>query len=145
MTRAPFALILPLCLLSSACKKPTYDQQLLQEVTAYNRRERPIMLSDGFTRRDSLHYDTRTHTYSFCHTITGEADNNPAVTAYLNEENRKHLLFDLQGSIEMIPLKEHGIRIRYVYYSESTGEALADFTFTAADYNPCPPTATDGR
>lgn len=136
MTRTSLALVLALFLLPAGCRKPTYDQQLLAEVNEYNQRERPLMLGDGFTRRDSLHYDTRTHTYSFCHTITGQADNNAAVTAYLNKENRERLLHDLQGSIEMIPLKEQGIRIRYVYYSESTKKILAEFVFTAQDYNP---------
>lgn len=136
MTRTRLALALTLLLPLSACEKPTYDQQLLEEVAAYNRRERPFLLADGFTRRDSLHYDIATRTYSFCHTITGEADNNEAVAAYLNKENRERLLHDLQGSIEMIPLKEQGIRIRYVYYSESTQKAIADFTFTPEDYTP---------
>lgn len=136
MTRASLALVLPLFLLPAGCRKPTYDQQLLAEVAEYNRRERPFMLADGCTRRDSLHYDPATRTYSFCHTITGEADNNAAVADYLNKENRERLLHDLQGSIEMIPLKEQGIRIRYVYHSQSTGQAMADFTFTADDYTP---------
>lgn len=136
MTRTALALITALCLLPAGCSKPTRDQQLQDEVNAYNRRERPFLLADGFTRRDSLHYDIATRTYSFCHTITGEADNNEAVAAYLNKENRERLLHDLQGSIEMIPLKEQGIRIRYVYYSESTQKAIADFTFTPEDYTP---------
>ena len=136
MTRTRLALALTLLLPLSACEKPTYDQQLLEEVAAYNRRERPFLLADGFTRRDSLYYDTATRTYSFCHTMTGKADNNADVAAYLNKENREHLLHELQGSIEMIPLKEQGIRIRYVYYSESTGEAMAEFVFTPRDYNP---------
>lgn len=136
MPRTTFALITVLCLLSAGCRKPTHDQQLLADVNAYNQRERPFLLADGFTRRDSLHYDITTRTYSFCHTMTGEADGNEAVISYLNKENRERLLHELQGSIEMIPLKEQGIRIRYVYYSESTGKPLAEFTFGPEDYNP---------
>lgn len=136
MTRTSFALAGLFCLLAASCRKPTFDQKILAEVAAYNQRERPFLLADGCTRRDSLHFDTDTRTYSYCHTITGEADGNPVVAAYLGKQNRDRLLHELQGSIQMIPLKEQGIRIRYVYYSESTKEILADFTFTPADYNP---------
>ncbi len=129
-----YPLILFIVLLLAGCKKQTFDQRILQEVDIYNRREGGKMLNDGVTRRDSLHYDTSTRTLSYCHTMVGEGDNKDLINQSNMQTFRNSLLEELKNDLRMRPYLESELNIRYIYYSQSTGEILVENVFTPDDY-----------
>ena len=118
-----------LIVLLSACKKQSFEEQIMQDVKHFNEKEAPKQL-DPVTTYDSIGYDTESHTLSYYYTIEGNFDQ----SAFPTDDVKQLLLDNLRSSIQYKQHKEHGLSFHYVYIYKETGEALIDCTFSKEDY-----------
>lgn len=111
--------------LTACSKRPTTDKLAL--LTERENKNFPQRLNDSIMI-DSTTFDKVTNTKSYYYTVSRGLDNRLLITGnYVSLYNA--LKEAIRNSVEMRDyLNAHSI-IRYVYYSESTRQQLAEFKF----------------
>ena len=77
---------------------------------------------------DSLHYDRRTNTLVYYHTMDDALYTSEAIR-YGKKQLREQLLMDISNSVALKRLKDEGLSFRYVYLTLSDGKECLSMQF----------------
>ncbi|MBR3372804.1 MAG: hypothetical protein IKO67_07625 [Bacteroidaceae bacterium] len=77
---------------------------------------------------DSLHYDRRTNTLVYYHTMDDALYTAEAIR-YGKKQLREQLLMDISNSVALKRLKDEGLSFRYVYLTLSDGKECLSMQF----------------
>ncbi len=130
--KATIPLSLALVLLSCH-RQQTFDDKTLADIRDFNDREAPKQM-DPVTTLDSMGYQQEDRTLTYFYTLSGMADDPSVLTDEIVQAQQEALLENLRVSIQLKPYKEQGISFEYLYYSQTTGQLLMRYLFTADDY-----------
>ncbi len=133
MKRTLIPLLLVAVTVGSCSKKQTFDDKVALEVATFNEKDAPKR-TDPVTTLDSLAYDRETRTISYHYTLEGIADDGSIITDELREKQRDNLLRNIRSNLQLKSYKEQGTNFHYEYRSQSTGEILMTYSFSAEDY-----------
>ena len=127
-----FFIALTLLSLTGCHKQLSFDERCKQEAREQTHKICPRSISEGILL-DSITYDIKSHTLSYCYTMSGPFDNQQAIDngkAKFHEEMKDQVI----NSLELKEYKEHGITFRYVYFSSSKKNIILEEVFTKQDY-----------
>ena len=121
-------LIAPLALMS--CQE-TLEERCAREAKEYTKKNCPTLVAQNITL-DSMTFETKSHTISYCYTVSGEIDDSTVI----NSNNpRERLLEQVKNSPNLKLYKEAEYNFRYAYFSaKNNGTKLFEATFRKKDY-----------
>lgn len=109
----------------------TLEERAAREARDYTAKHCPAPVEKGVLM-DSMTFDQRTHTFSYCYTLDGVIDD----TAYIARNNPRELLLQqVRNSTHLKLYKEAGYNFRYVYHStKQRGKKLFEAVYRKSDY-----------
>lgn len=121
-------------LLALACGcRETKEQRLEREAREFTQNNCPHDI-DEYTTLDSAAYDQATATYAYHFTVKGALDMDSLYSDEVVRELHDSYLTELKNNIDQKDLKDMGVTITRVYWSERTGKPLMTLTFTREEY-----------
>lgn len=135
MKNIHYIYILPLFLMATliGCRQKSYLEQIASEAKEFTQKQCPKQM-DACTCLDSTVFHIPTLTYHYNYTVSDELDNDTLFTGETRQTLHNALLSNIKTSIELKGYKDSGLTLSYRYFSASTGELLAEFTFSKEDY-----------
>lgn len=126
MKKNPLAMLLAGIFAVCSCSEMTQEERF-QKIAENENMKCPRQLTYN-TVFDSTRYDAQNNCVSYYYTLSGKADN--AEKYKKNYENfRKALEDNVINSLEMKAYLDYKTTIKYIYYSDSTKQVLAEFVF----------------
>ena len=126
MKKKGLILLAGVALMMCACSEMTQEERF-QKIAENENLKCPKHLTHN-TVFDSTRYDAKSNCVSYYYTLSGKAAD--AEKYQKNYDNyRKALEKTVIGSLEMKAYVDYGTTIRYVYFSDSTKNVLAEFVF----------------
>ena len=110
----------------AACHRASIEEQCAEMVRKEWRRM-PRNITRGVVL-DSLHYDRRTNTLVYYHTMDDALYTAEAIR-YGKKQLREQLLMDISNSVALKRLKDEGLSFRYVYLALSDGKECLSMQF----------------
>ena len=110
----------------AACHRASIEEQCAEMVRKEWRRM-PRNITRGVVL-DSLHYDRRTNTLVYYHTMDDALYTAEAIR-YGKKQLREQLLMDISNSVALKRLKDEGLSFRYVYLTLSDGKECLSMQF----------------
>lgn len=111
----------------AACHNNNSQARKFKQMAEKTNKACPIRMSETIML-DSTNYNEKTNTVSYFYSVTGEPDN----PTYMNNNYTtfKQALQDaVDNSADMEDYRKFGTSIRYVYFSGSNKQQLAEFSF----------------
>lgn len=125
------SLLLFLAMLAlSACHRATLEEQCADMVKK-ERRRMPRNITLGVVL-DSMHYERRTHTLVYYHTMN-DSLYTPEAIEYGKNKLHLQLQEDIINSVALKRLKDEGLSFRYVYLAASNGKVCLSLQFNNTD------------
>jgi hypothetical protein len=110
----------------ATCHRASIEEQCAEMVRKEWRRM-PRNITRGVVL-DSLHYDRRTNTLVYYHTMDDALYTAEAIR-YGKKQLREQLLMDISNSVALKRLKDEGLSFRYVYLALSDGKECLSMQF----------------
>lgn len=129
MKKLTFILILSVLLLPS-CHRATIAEQCA-EMVKHEKRRLPRNVAQGLVL-DSMHYDARTNTLAYYHTIDDSLYSVSALEAS-RSDMQQQLQTDISNSVGLKRLKDEGVSFCYIYKSKWGGRQLMRLMFRNED------------
>lgn len=123
-----------LCLLTTACKRKTFDEYLFEEAEKFTTQQCPKEL-DRTTCIDSMTYDMQTRTLNYYYSLYEEMNNLDVLTPGTIEDFTETLLVSLRDDITLKKHKEENVNFAYHYCLTPSHEEAFCIKFGPKDYN----------
>lgn len=111
-----------------SCQQKSWEQRCVEDAQKYTLTHCPQDMGNGIFF-DSLIYVQQTNTNEYYYSVHN-VDNDAQLFDSLKNDITLDLIEQITNSIELKPYKEHGMNLRYIYNSTTSGQVLYDHTFT---------------
>lgn len=111
-----------------SCQQKSWEQRCVEDAQKYTLTHCPQDMGNGIFF-DSLIYVQQTNTNEYYYSVHN-VDNDAQLFDSLKNDITLDLIEQIANSIELKPYKEHGMNLRYIYNSTTSGQVLYDHTFT---------------
>ncbi|MCH5178867.1 MAG: hypothetical protein J1F13_04210 [Prevotellaceae bacterium] len=123
-------LVICMSFLMPSCHRATLEEQCA-EMVKKERRRMPRNITTGVVL-DSMHYNRRTHTLVYYHTMD-DSLYTPEAIDYGKKKLHQQLQEDIINSVSLKRLKDEGLSFRYVYLAASNGKVCLSLQFDNTD------------
>ena len=113
----------------SACHNNNSPARKFKQLAEKANKDCPTRMSETITL-DSTSYNEKNNTVSYFYSVTGELDD----PAYMNTNYttfKKALQDAVDNSVDMEDYRKFGTSIKYIYFSGSSKQELAEFSFNS--------------
>lgn len=116
-----------LFILLSACQYKSWEERCADDAKNYTLTHCPQDMGNGIFF-DSLIYVQQTNTNEYYYSVHNLSDDSQVFDSLQNDITLD-LIEQIANSVELMPYKERGMNLRYIYQSSNSGEILYDCTF----------------
>lgn len=110
-----------------SCHHKSWEERCDEDAKSYTLTHCPQDMGNGIVF-DSLVYVRQSNTNVYYYSVH-DVDNDRQLFDSLSNDITLDLIEQIANSVELMPYKERGTQLRYIYQSASTGQKLYDCTF----------------